>query len=435
MALAIRINHAVLKWVMDNEGWSADELAAESGLSASQVQRWTSAESDISISDLRRMSKNFKRPMSVLFMGEAPAVTIPSLRRGGGGDRGPTRLSRGALDVIREARYVQGNAAEMLRSMGRSQNSGVSRATTSQSPESAAAESAADLGIRPPLRTGSGEDMDRDRYNDVRERIESRGVFTMQAAIPADGCMSGLALAEPAPAVILVNSRDTLRRRIFALLHEYAHIALNEAGVACAAADEHGGADAPGGSGGAAQDAERWCSRFAGAVLMPRGEFLGALEGAREEAGDKSPLKVAGILSDRFCVSRAAALARAVEVLGGDDAAARYSLCHGQAGRGPDGNGRDGGKDAVRLPRAAACMSRRGRGYARLALDARESGIITTSTLLEYIGIKLGHLDDLRERCGAARCAGMSSTPPPLSSSRSSTRKRGIQRCGKASTR
>ena len=244
MALSIRINPGVLKWVMDNEGWSAEELAAESGLSASQVRRWASAESDIGIRDLERMSGNFKRPMSALFMGEVPAVTVPSLRRadGGRGERGPPRLSRGALDVIREARYVQGNAAEMLRSMGRGEHSDVPRATTGQSPESAAAKSAADLGIRPPRRTGRGEERDRNRYNDIRERIESRNVFTMQAAIPADDHVSGLALGEPAPAVILVNSRDAPRRRIFALLHEYAHIVLSDAGVACEAVDAHGGA-------------------------------------------------------------------------------------------------------------------------------------------------------------------------------------------------
>lgn len=402
MALSIRINPGVLKWVMDNEGWSAEELAAESGLSASQVRRWASAESDISIRDLKRMSGNFKRPMSVLFMGEVPAVTVPSFRRadGGRGKKGPSRLSRGALDVIREARYVQGNAAEMLRSMGRSEHSDVPRATTRQSPESAAAKSAADLGIRPPRRTGRSEERDRNRYNDIRERIESRNVFTMQAAIPADDHVSGFALGEPAPAVILVNSRDTPRRRIFTLLHEYAHVVLNDAGVACAAVDAHGGAaggGAAGGSGNNFPNAERWCNRFAGAVLMPRGEFLDALQNARTGAGDGDTFKVVDILSDKFCVSRTAALTRVLEMLDGDDIAAKYSMCYGQMGQGGD---RSAAKGDIPLPRAVVCMARRGRRYARLALSARESGVITTSTLLEYLGIKLGHLDDLRARCG-----------------------------------
>lgn len=400
--MSIRINPGVLKWVMDNEGWSAEELAAESGLSASQVRRWASAESDISIRDLRRMSGNFKRPMSVLFMGEPPAVTVPSFRRadGGRGENVPPRLSRGALDVIREARYVQGNAAEMLRSTGRSEHSDVPRATTRQSPELAAAKSAADLGIQPPRRTGRGEERDRNRYNDIRERIESRNVFTMQAAIPAEDRVSGFALGEPAPAVVLVNSRDMPRRRIFTLLHEYAHIVLNDVGVACAAVDEHGGAsgNAAGGTGDDFPNAERWCNRFAGAMLMPREEFLDALQDARAGVGGGDPFKVVDILSDKFCVSRTAALTRALEMLNGSDIVAKYSMCYGQMGQRGDGSG---AKGDIPLPRAVVCMARRGRRYARLALGARESGVITTSTLLEYLGIKLGHLDDLRARCGA----------------------------------
>ena len=107
-AASIRINPAVLKWVMDNEGWEADELARETNLSASQIRRWASAESDISIRDLRGMPAKFKRPMSVLYMAEAPDVTVPPhYRRGVGGEKAAAGPSRGALDVIRKARYLK----------------------------------------------------------------------------------------------------------------------------------------------------------------------------------------------------------------------------------------------------------------------------------------------------------------------------------------
>lgn len=403
MALSIKINPAVLKWVMDNEGWNADELARESGLSASQIQLWTSIESDISIKDLKKMSGNFRRPMSVLFMSEAPETAVPRFRRDDGGNGATPRPSRDMLNVIREARYVQGNAAELLRSMGKNEHSDTSNATGEQSPELAAARSAADLGIEPPRRTGGGGGRDRQRYNEIREKIESQGVFTMQAAIPAGDRVSGFALVRPPPAVILANSRDRVRRRIFTLLHEYAHVVLSDADVACAVEEVQaggGGGGADGGHDSGMPDVERWCNRFAGAMLMPREKFLGALRGVREEEGDEDPLRVATILSDRFCVTRTAALARAVELLDGDSVTAAYSRCRGQAGQGGPARDNDG-KKGIPVPRAAVCMARRGKGYARLVLGAGESGIITTSTVLEYIGIKLKHLDDLRARCAA----------------------------------
>ena len=391
MAVSIKINPAVLKWVMDNEGWNADELARETGISASQIRRWTSIESGIDIGDIRKIAAAFRRSMSALFMDEAPAVGVPSRRQAGGGGGGARRLSRGALDVVREARYVQGNAADMLHAAGKSARSTAPIATTGQGPEPAAVRIAKILGICPPRRTGSGKGRDMQRYADIREKIESQGVLTMQAAIPAEDGVSGLALAEPAPAVILANSRDRVRRRIFTLLHEYAHVALRDAGVACAVDDSPGGGCA---AGGGARDIERWCNRFAGAVLMPRPEFSVALRDAYKGGG---PLRVVAALSDRFCVDKAAALERILDVLdgGGTAAATAYSQCRGQVGSG------GGGEEDARAPRAAECMVRRGRRYARMVLDAEKSGIITTNTALEYLGAKLGDLDDLRAGCGA----------------------------------
>ena len=400
MALTIKINPAVLKWVMDNEGWNADELARESGLSASQIQLWASTESDISIGDLRKISNNFKRSMSALFMDEVPDVDIPRFRRIGVNEAGTRRLSRGSLDVIREARYVQGNAADLLDAMGRSKLPDAPRATTEEGPDSAAARSARRLGIVPPRRTGSGEGRDMQRYKDIREKIESQGIFTMQAAIPAEDGVSGFALAEPAPAVILVNSRDQVRRRIFTLLHEYAHVTLKDVGVACAAEDSHDGGNAAGGN-DTTGDIERWCNRFAAAVLMPRAEFRDAMQDAHD--ADRDPLRVVTSLSDRFCVSRAAALMRALEMLDGHGTAAGYSRCYGLIGRGAARQDEDNGGDreGISVPRAAACMARRGYKYARLVLEAERSDIVTTNTALEYLGIKLNHLSDLRSRCGA----------------------------------
>ena len=398
MALSIRINPGVLKWVMDNEGWNADELAKESGLSASQIRLWTSTESDIGIRDLRKMSDNFKRSMSVLFMDEVPSVGVPRFRQAGC-EEGARRFSRDTLDVIRVARYVQGNAGDLMRETGKKGKSVVPIATVEQDPESAAAKSAKILCVETPSRTGSDGGRDMRRYRDIRERIESQGVFTMEAPIPPEDGVSGLALAEPAPAVILVNSRDHMRRRIFALLHEYAHVALKDVGVACAVDDWHGGGDA---GGGGTRHVERWCNRFAGAVLMPRPEFGAALQNARGE--DRDPLRVVTVLSDRFCVDRAVALARTLEILDGDAIAPTYSRCCEQIGRGRTRRGGDaggGGEEDARVPRAAACMERMGYKYARMVIDAEESGIITTNTALDYLGIKLSHWDDLRAWCGA----------------------------------
>lgn len=385
----MRVNPAVLRWVMDSEGWEADELAGAAGLSAERMRAWMAEESHISMRDLKRMAARFRRPMSVLLMAEAPATAVPPYRRGGGPAAG-ARLSRAALDVVRRARFVQDNAAELLGAAGGSAEPSVRGAALGQSPESAAAESAADLGIEPPRRAGRGAGRDRRRYSEIREKIESKNVLAMQEIIPGD--VEGLALADARPAVILVNWRHPPRRRIFAILHEYAHVLLGDSS-ACPAA---------GGGARGAPRVERWCDRFAGAALMPRDGFCAALREAHGEAGG-DPLRASADLADRFCVSRAAAAARAARILGGAGGGAAYSRCcgapGGEAEAGGAAAGRGGGGPA-RMGQAARCVAQKGRRYARLVADASDSGAITTSTALDYLEIKLKSLDRLGMLCG-----------------------------------
>ncbi len=390
--MTMKINPAVLRWVMDNEGWEVDELAAETGLDPERMRRWTTAESYVSLRDLKKMSSRFRRPMSVLLMAEAPTTTVPKYRRQGGDAMG-TRLSRPVLEVIRKARFVQDNAAELLDAMNKDAKPNVRRATLDQSPESVAAENAAALGIEPPRRTGQGEERDRARYRMIRGKIESRNVFTMQEKIPEDG-MAGFALVDTKPAIILVNGGDPLRRRIFTILHEYAHVLLDDGSV-CPTSGS------PADNAGGEIKIERWCDRFAGAVLMPMDRFKAELKNAHKKAGG-DPLQAVTDLSDRFCVSRTAAMVRSVHAI--DDASLRtkYSRCYGALSQKSEEKSKaeNDKNKPVPVKQAVSCLAKKGHLYANLVAAASKSGAITTSTALDYLEIRLKNLDDLKMRCG-----------------------------------
>ena len=392
-AATMRVNPAVLQWVMDNEGWEVDELAAASGLSPERIRRWTTAESYISMRDLKKMSAMFTRPMSVLLLAEAPPTTVPRYRRGG--SEAGTRPSRAVLEVIRKARCVQDNAAELLATMGRNATPIERGPTLDQSPELTASKSAAILGIEPPKSTGQGTGRDRKRYNMIREKIESKNVFTVQEKIPEDG-MAGLALVDATPAIILVNWRDPIRRRIFTILHEYAHVLLSNSGI-CPTSDAHQLAN----NGGDALDIERWCDMFAGAVLMPTERFRDALHDAHKSAGG-DPLQAVTNLSNKFCVSRMAAAVRATLVLGDHRLRAEYSRCCGALGQETGGGAKSKETEqdaAFGVRQAVRCIAQKGRMYTSLVAVASESGAITTSTALDYLEIKLKNFDELKVRC------------------------------------
>ena len=388
----MKVNPAVLRWVLDSEGWEVDELAGETGLDPDRMRRWTTAESDVSLRDLRKMSSKFRRPMSVLLMAEVPPTTVPRYRRRGGGRGAGGKLSRPVLEVVRKARFVQGNAAELLTAMNKEVEPDICKAMLSQSPESVAAKNATILGIEPPRCTGQGVDRDRKRYKTIREKIESRNIFTMQEKIPEDG-MAGFALVDTKPAIILVNWRDPPRRRIFTILHEYAHVLLNDGSV-CPTSD------VPTDNADDEIEVERWCNRFAGAVLMPMNKFKPAFWDAHERArGD--PLLVVSDLSNRFCVSRTAALVHSVQLIDDAGIKAKYSRCYGALSQESEEKGKVENKDEhPYMKQAVHCLIKKGRRYANLVAAASESGTITTSTALGYLEIKLKNLDDLKMRCG-----------------------------------
>ena len=395
--VVVKINPSVLRWVMDNEGWDADELAREAGLSASQIRRWASIESDICLGDLEKMSTKFKRPLSVLLMPDAPDISIPPYyRRNARNGRAAPRMSREMLNVVRKARFVQENAAELLCDMRQSTALDTPVSDIKQDAELVAARNADILDIEPSHLAVTRNGRAGKKYWDIREKIESRNVFVMQEAIPEGDVASGLALVHPEPAVVMVNSRDPVRQRIFTLLHEYAHVLLGADGICSvcpATAADRGGLP----------PVERWCDRFAGAVLMPATTFRDAHDEVRREYGRDGPLRIVHALSDRFCVSRTAALVRAMEVVDDRELRSRYARCFSQLERDDamlvevDAEVHSAAGDPSQ---AAMCIASKGRKYARLVSDAGETGIITTSTMLEYLEIKLDHLYEVQIRSG-----------------------------------
>ena len=67
-------------------------------------------------------------------------------------------------------------------------------------------------------------------YRELRENIESFNIFVLQSNMPI-GEVRGFTLTDKQPRIIVVNSADSIKPRIFTLLHEYAHILLKKDGI------------------------------------------------------------------------------------------------------------------------------------------------------------------------------------------------------------
>ena len=379
----VQINPDVLRWAMAGSGWSAEELSEETSLDHESIKKWEMHGTPIRVKDLRKISKAIKRPLSVLLLPKPPdEKDLTDYRKIGGTDTG--KLSKKTLAVIRNVRYVQSSAAELLKLRSEEIWPNITPRTLKDDPEEVAEveRKYLDLGKR-----GQGEDMDkfvRAAYRSLKTKIESSNIFVMQAAMDVNEAR-GFALADGYPRVILVNSRDSPRPQLFTLLHEYAHHLLKTDGICLTNSD-----DFKGWPGGKDVAVERWCNNFAGAALMPKKAVLEELDCRAGCAPDK----VVASLATKFCTSRTTTVVRILNLLGKDPRWEGYFEYYKTVSSKPiaetGGGGGGGGRDM-----AKECVTRNGARYVRLVSESREKGLITTAYMIKYLDLKTKHFERL----------------------------------------
>jgi Zn-dependent peptidase ImmA (M78 family) len=129
-----------------------------------------------------------------------------------------------------------------------------------------------------------------------RARVEKAGILCFQAKkLPMSECRGFSITERPLPAIV-TNIKDTVRGRIFTLLHELVHVVLRKDGL-CNLRDDI--------------NVEWYCNRVAGATIFPKAEFL-ATDAVRNHPRSRSDWEDHELqqLSRIFGGSREAALVR-----------------------------------------------------------------------------------------------------------------------------
>jgi len=136
-----------------------------------------------------------------------------------------------------------------------------------------------------------------------RGAIEDAGVLIFQSSRIPQAEASGFAVAYDETPVIVINRKDAPQRRLFSLLHEFAHVALRESGVSDLRIDRQQTT--------ASADVEMRCNAIAAAALVPIESVNRELQAALADEGELTDQAVA-LVARRFGVSRLALLLRLV---------------------------------------------------------------------------------------------------------------------------
>ena len=376
---SIDVNPSVLAWARTEAGLTREDAAALAEVDLEALSSWETGQTAPTISHIRKLAIAYKRPFTVLLLPEAPAgIPLPTDFRTAGG--AAPALSPATHLVIRRARRLQSLLAEV--------------ADEIPSAWPAPRLVRGDLGARADLATDAQRTLlgvtatIQASWSDVPEAIrgwrralqESAGVLTLLESIPPSECR-GMALWDGrVPAIIISTAADEPRTsRVFTIAHELAHLTLNQDGVCLEREDDT-----------SRGRTERWCNRFAGALLVP-GDVLTDLFSDGSLQGD--PVAAVTRAANRLKVSRDV-LAIRLEDTGRVDKGFYQRIKPAFL----VSETKTPGRSEVKIPATTRVLSRVGAAPVRALSMALNDGLLDMRDVADVLNVGADRFSDLNER-------------------------------------
>lgn len=254
----------VLAWARKSAGFPQDVAAKRLGVADASLEKWESGELLPTIKQLRKAAKLYKRPLAVLLLSSPPKdfEAVRDFRRRSDGNvaelspelRGEVRRAQTQREVFLELKEL---APATL------PDSGPTLQLTTDTPAEEAGRSIRSLVGIDERRLGASP---HDHLNVWASALEELGVLVIHTRGVAIAEMRGFSLSEWPYPVVALNGSDFPRPRLFTLVHEFAHLALNAGGLC----DLHETRTKP----SPGDQLEHYCNQVAATALMPADRLL-----------------------------------------------------------------------------------------------------------------------------------------------------------------
>lgn len=374
---SLPINPQTLKWIIESGGWAISDLSLKTKINEKLIKTWITTESNIELTELKKISKVLKRPL-VIFYHPNPPDGETNLTKYRTLDGNIPHLSKKICDIMIHAQYVQSITKDLLELQSKSIKPEIKEYSIDYNAEKAAKNERKKISSQILDEKEPGK-----KYNELRDKIESFNIVVMQDSLPLE-CARGVSLNNY-PSTIIVNSKDEYKARIFTLLYEYAHILLVKDSICQLKYDITAK------STNMRSKTEKWCNTFAGSFLMPKEEFLSAYNSKKNDGGDEQ----INYLSKMFNVSKESAIVRILNLIESHseimDWRAYYNQFKLKYKEQTDKTKKNGGG----IPQEILCKSKYGKKYVKLVLNSEKQNLITTSKMRHYLDLKLKHFEKL----------------------------------------
>ena len=389
----IPVTPAVLTWARESISLDPEAAAKRLGVSPKTLIAWEAGELSPTINQLRVAAEKYKRPLGVLLLSTPPLDfdAMRDFRRHGLAQAPWSPDLHGEFRRALDQREVFLELAETTPD---------SVPATVRPPRVVQQLDPETVGTR--LRdyvalTTTVQSRWRDQYqalNFLIDNLESKGILVIHVKGVSVDEMRAFSISEWPYPVIALNGADYPRGRLFSLMHELTHLALNDVGLCDLHENrrrrrEHASSD---------NTLEHFCNQVAAAALMPKNEVLALQKVHRAESSYNWSLDDLEPLAGRFGVSQEAFLLRLVSLRKAtwDTYWQRHAELQQQyeaaaLTRREQRRAKKGGPDFYRTKARDI-----GHGYANAVLDAFGSKSLSARDVSDFLDIKFGQLERLQ---------------------------------------
>ncbi len=389
------VNPVMLVWARETSGLQVSAVTKRTGFSWAQLEEWEQGIQRPSISQLRRLSEAYRRPLIVFYLDEAPkGFSIPhdyrTIR-----DKRPEGYSSSLRFELRRIEYQRKAAIDLAEEDEFPPAPFVGSVKRRGNSEQLGREIREMLGVSLEQQTGAN-----DKYAALslwKNAVESLGIVVAQFGDVDVSEARGFSLASERAPVIALNIKDVPVARIFTLFHEFAHLLLDQPGVCDLRELPKPHTDH--------ERTERYCNEVAAAAILPDASFRHVMNLGKSPTVRDWPIEDIKRAAARFKVSGEAIARRLVSV-----GAASFDFF--MATREQLQNEREAWleqpreKKPIRRAPAHTALHRAGGLVTRTVLDAYDRAAITASEASDIFGLRVRHLAKLRELQASAQVSG-----------------------------
>ena len=223
MAKGITVKPIIIQWAIQSAGKDVSGLSDK----FDKIDKWTSEESELTVSELNKLSKELRIPFGYFFLVEPPDEDIQLLKYRTVENEEQAKPSRDLIDTIKYMEKRQSFMRDALIEDGFLPHEFVGSATITDNPEDLAVKITQVLNLQKDWNKNNSA-----AFNVLREAVSNLGILVMQNGVVVNNnhrilnvaAFRALVLIDEYVPLIFLNARDSTNAKIFSLCHELVHI-------------------------------------------------------------------------------------------------------------------------------------------------------------------------------------------------------------------